>query len=214
MPSRPPSVRAVAITIRPSHMGTGGSVAPSPPLRTAGGRGGARRLWEDWDRARPFTFGQHCFNVGDTHDVVMAGVVFGSIENIPEDFDEWEHVARSHELNYLRGWAATDASQMFLWDDLDNVIRKPVQFEHLRQGLRRLQTMGYASPRTELWDRGGDRYLGSLMGLALLGRGRRSSQLAARLTSALETQPRRRGTKGAKTRRSERVNKRKCAERG
>ncbi|MGH9429772.1 MAG: hypothetical protein ACRD2L_26095 [Terriglobia bacterium] len=128
----------------------------------------ARDLWEDWDRARPFTFGCCYFNVGETHDVALAGAKFGSIDQIPEDFDEWEELARTNEAYYVRGWVAKDGRQMFLWDNFDDLIQEPRHFEQFTQGLIMLHKMKYASLRTELWDRGGERYLGLLGGLALL----------------------------------------------
>jgi hypothetical protein len=132
----------------------------------------ARDLWEDWDRARPFTVGNGYFNVGETHDVALAAAEFGSIHRLPEDFDDWEELARTNEAYFVRGWVARDGRRMFLWDDFDELIRKPRLFEDFIKGLMRLQRMRYTSFRTELWDKGGERYLGLLGGLALLSPGR------------------------------------------
>ena len=78
------------------------SVEASGLHGTIGGKPNARDLWEDWGRARPFTLGRRYFNLGETHDVALAGAKFGSIDQIPEDFDEWEQVARTVEADY--GW--------------------------------------------------------------------------------------------------------------
>jgi hypothetical protein len=150
------------------------SVEASALHGTVGGKLNARDLWENWGRARPFTLGRRYFNLGETHDVALAGAKFGSIDQIPEDFDEWEQVARTDEANYVRGWVARDGRRMFLWDDVDDLIRKPSHFEFFTHGLIMLQEMKYASLRTELWDRGGERYLGLLGTLALLSPGRLS----------------------------------------
>jgi hypothetical protein len=82
----------------------------------------ASELWEDWDRAQPFTAGNRFFNLGETHEVAFAADTFGSVHKIPEGFDGWEDLARSVEKNYVRGWVAKDGSLMFLWDDFSKVV--------------------------------------------------------------------------------------------
>jgi len=126
-------------------------------------------LWEDRRRACPFTAGKHFYNVGITHEVAFAVDGFGEIRKIPEDFDGWEELTRRIEHNYVRGWVAKDGSRMFLWDDFDDVLtRKSEHFEYFEDALVRLRRRGYARPCTELWDMGGQRYIGKLSELCLL----------------------------------------------
>jgi hypothetical protein len=128
----------------------------------------ALELWEDWDRAQPFTAGKHFFNVGETHDAAFAVATFGSVHKIPKDFDGWEDLARKVEKNYVRGWTANDGTQMFLWGDLSEVVLSADHFGYFTGALIELRARGYATPRTALWDRGGDHYVGVLGELALL----------------------------------------------
>jgi len=135
---------------------------------------GARRLWEDWENARPFTAGKGFFNLGECHDVAFAADRFGSIAEIPPGFDEWEELAREVECNYVRGWVALDAKCMFLWDDIQElVLRKSRQFEYLIVALRMLEARGHVLESTEIWDLGGQRFVGLLGEMGLLATPRR-----------------------------------------
>jgi hypothetical protein len=129
----------------------------------------ASGLWEDWRRARPFTVGEGFYNIGDTHDLAFAAASFGSVRKIPNDFDGWERLARKVEHNYVRGWVARDGSRMFLWDDLGNLLgSRTSHFERFVTAVGKLHGKGYATGRTELWDRGGERLVGKLGELGLI----------------------------------------------
>ncbi|MGO8736269.1 MAG: hypothetical protein ACLQVM_26140 [Terriglobia bacterium] len=126
-------------------------------------------LWENWTQACPFTAGKHFFNVGVTHEVAFAADSFGAVRKIPEDFDGWEKLARIVERNYVRGWIARNGSRMFLWDNFNEMLTtKSGHFEYFKDALVRLQRKRYAKPHTELWDIGGQRYIGDLRELRLV----------------------------------------------
>jgi hypothetical protein len=130
---------------------------------------GAMDLWEDWARALPFTSGKDFIDVGEPHEVAFAADIFGGVRKIPEDFDGWEELARRIESNYVRGWVAKDGNRMFLWDNFYDVLtRKSGHFEYFEAALVRLQRRRYARQRTDLWDMGGQRYIGTLNALRLL----------------------------------------------
>jgi len=157
--------------MRPGRFRRGASLGEAArPFSSANARGrsGAMDLWEDWRRASPFTAGEEFFNLGLGHDVAFAADRFGGIRRVPGDFDGYEALARRVEHNYVRGWVAKDGSRMFIWDDLGLVVASTSAFEHLRHGLTKLRRKCYAAPGTELWDRGGERYMGTLGELKLL----------------------------------------------
>lgn len=147
----------------------GSKPAQSPSPGTTWHRSKASDLWEDWNRACPFTAGKHFFNVGVTHEVAFAADSFGGARKIPEDLDTWEELARRIEHNYVRGWVAKDGSRMFLWDDFSDLLtRKSRHFQYFEDALVRLRRRGYARPYTELWDMAGQRYIGELRELHLV----------------------------------------------
>jgi hypothetical protein len=126
-------------------------------------------LWEDWEHALPFTAGENFLNVGLTHEVAFAADHFGGIRRLPRNFHGYEELARRVEHKYVRGWIAKDGERMFLWDDLNEVLASPVgHFVYFEDAILKLGRRGRARPSTELWDRGGERYIGTLGGLNLL----------------------------------------------
>lgn len=127
----------------------------------------AHDLWENWERATPFTAGPDGFvNIGETHDVAFAIHHFGP-DRIPDKFD-WEDHARHVEHAYVRGWAAKDGSQMFLWDDFRGEILVDIRkFEQLLNVILALASCGHAARHTELWEEGGYQFIGTLGHLAL-----------------------------------------------
>jgi hypothetical protein len=147
----------------------GNKSVPVPSPETSLQRANSSDLWENWRRACPFTAGKHFFNVGVTHEVAFAADSFGGFRKIPENFDGWEELARKIEPNYVRGWVARDGSRMFLWDNFNEILmRKSGHFEYFKDALLRLQRKRYAMPHTELWDIGGERYIGELGELSLV----------------------------------------------
>jgi hypothetical protein len=107
--------------------------------------------------------------VGTTHDVAFAADSFGGIHKLPKGFEAYEELARKVENKYVRGWVAKNGSRMFLWDDFDDVLtNRTGHFGYLERALVKLRGKGYARPETELWYRGGERYVGRLGELALL----------------------------------------------
>lgn len=141
----------------------GSTSVQSPSRGSTWCRSNAFDLWGNWSQACPFTVGKHFFNVGITHEVAFAADSFGGLRKIPEDFDGWEKLARKVECNYVRGWIARNGSRMFLWDDFNEMLAtKSRHFDYFKDALVRLRRRRYVKPPTELWDLGGQRYLGQL----------------------------------------------------
>lgn len=126
-------------------------------------------MWEDWEHALPFTVGENFLDVGLSHDVAFAAHKFGGIRRLPRRFDSYEELARKVEHMYVRGWLAKDGNRMFLWDDFDEMlVSSGDRYTYFEVAVRTLRRRGCARPSTLLWDRGGERYVGTLGGLNLL----------------------------------------------
>lgn len=128
-------------------------------------------LWENWDKALPFTGGGDGFvNVGDTHEAAFAEHEFKG--KVPEEFDGYEDLASQWgDAVHARGWVAKDRSRMMLWDTLHELLtaKKEDKYKGLKAVLQELKKRKLITPETELYDNGGEaqNYEGTLKELGL-----------------------------------------------